>query len=121
MEPSLHSEDTSSGVGEETVGDSRFLGSEEFEAPAVGGSPVIRRGESVADLSVNWGGIAVERRNMVLGIGFGDGCLGLSRGIGTELLTLGVGNDEDGGADLKHVPSSTASSSLSLAHKQGPE
>lgn len=58
---------------------------------------------------------------MVRGMGFGDGCLGLSRGIGTELLTLGLENDEDGSADLKAVPSNTASSSLSLAHKQGPE
>lgn len=121
VEPSLHSEGMSSGGGEETVGESRFLGSEAFEEPAVGGSPVVRRGESVADLSVNRGGITVERRNMVLGMGFGDGCLGLSRGIGTELLTMGLENDEDGGAGLKAVPSSTASSSLSLAHKQGPE
>lgn len=57
---------------------------------------------------------------MVLGMGFGDGCLGLSRGIGTKLLTLGLEN-EDGGAGLKAVPSNTTSSSLSLAHKQGPE
>lgn len=53
MEPSLHSEEMSSGGGGETVGESRFLGSEAFEAPDVGGSPVVRRGESVADLSVN--------------------------------------------------------------------
>lgn len=53
MEPSLHSEDMSSGGGEDIVGESRFLGSEAFGAAAVGGSPVVRRGESVADLSVN--------------------------------------------------------------------
>lgn len=99
---------------------SRFLGSEEIEALAVGGSPVVRRGERVADLSVNCAGDTVERRNIVLGIGFGEGCLGLSKGDGARLI-LWLANDEDDNAGLNTALSSTASSSLSLAQTHGPE
>lgn len=100
--------------------DSRFLGSEEFEGLVVGGSPVVRRGERVADLSVNCGGTMAERRNIVLGMGFGDGCLGLSKGAGPRLI-LWLENDEDDDAGLNILLSSTASSSLSLAQRHGPE
>lgn len=124
--PSQHSNEDSSSeeedgaVSKEDTGDSRFLGSEAFGVPdAVGGSPVVLRGESVVALSASCGVVSVDRRNMVRGMGFGDGCLGLSEGIITGVaLVLGKWAVR-AVAGLK--TSSTESSSLSLAQKQGPE
>lgn len=122
---STHSEDSSSdeedgAVSREDTGDSRLLGSEAVGVlDVVGGSPVVLRGESVADLSASCGGVSVDRRNMVRGMGFGDGCLGLSEGVITGAEALGLGKWARVVAGLK--TSSTVSSSLSLAQKQGPE